>query len=684
MKDFALKELIPDFVASARENLDALYSGLLALEAQLDDKEALEEVYRRAHNLKGAALTIGFEKIGDLAHSMENLLRDFSEGKKKPSLKVIDLFFKTLDRIDEMLGSISTTGEEKGDIEDIKQRLASISDEDLEAKEPAKTTLYPRLRLDSAIVRVPVKEFDSILNLLGEMVVSKGDLNKRLQDLIELGEQNKGDQRLNTLVTDLEKTVEGINYLIEDFEERLMRIRMQPISTILKPLQRTVRELAKQFGKKIDFQVEGERTRVDKRILNEIADPLLHLIRNAIDHGIESPEEREKVGKDPRGLLKISARHQGGRVIIEIEDDGRGIDVEEVKRRALEKGLATEEEIKGWDQRDVLNLLCSPGFSTQKTITSVSGRGIGMNVVKNNIEKLKGTMSLSFQKHRGTKITLYLPLTLITDKALLIRLGEETFAIPITFVEKTIKMAPKEIHIINNKRALVYQDQIIPLVSLGSLLGCPTRGRGGLIQVVVLKAFDKRVAFQVDDLLDQQEIVIKSLGTHLRRVDRIAGASILVDGKVVLILDVPFLILSAHWEEAPFPEEKPPPSRGRKPTILVVEDQLTTQHLEKSILEAAGFEVDTARDGIQALAKLSEKTFDLVLTDIRMPNMDGFALTNYIKTHPKLQNIPVVVVSSMEKEEDKRRGLEAGADAYIVKSKFDQENLIDTIRTLIT
>lgn len=676
MKDLDLKELIPDFVASAKDNLDTLYAGLLSLEAKPDDRESLEEVYRRTHNLKGAALTIGFKKIGDLAHSMENLLRDFSEGKRKPSPKAIDLLFKALDRINDMVISVSNTGEEKGDIDEIKQNLATIPDEEIE---PDKTTSSHRFRLDSATMRVPVKEFDSILNLLEEMVVSKGDLNKRLQDLMELGER---DQRLSTLVADFEKTIEGLNHLIGDFEERLMKVRMQPLSTILRPIQRAVRELARQFGKEVTFQVEGERTRVDKRILNEIVDPLVHLIRNAIDHGIEPPEERKRLGKSPKGLLRISAWHSGGRVVIEIEDDGRGIDVDKLKQKALEKGLVTKEEMQGWDQRDILDLLCSPGFSTQGTATSVSGRGMGMNVVKNNIEKLKGTMSLSFQKHRGTKITLYLPLTLITDKVLLIKVGEETFAIPTTFVERTMKISSGELCTINNKIALIYQDHTIPLVSLGHLLGCQRKENGRPIQAVVLKSFDKRVAFRVDELLDEQEVVIKSLGTHLKRVDKIAGASILVDGKVVLILDVPSLILSAHWEESPSEETPQSPKEGKR-TILVVEDQLTTQHLEKSILEAAGFEVDTARDGIQALAKLSQKSFDLVITDIKMPNMDGFALTNYIKSHPRLQNIPVVVVSSMEREEDKKRGLEVGADAYIVKSKFDQENLIDTIRTLI-
>ncbi len=464
-----------------------------------------------------------------------------------------------------------------------------------------------------------------------------------------------------------------------------MVIRMLPISTIFNKYPRAVRDLAKEFEKKVNLVIKGETTELDKKVLEEINDPLIHLVRNSVDHGIEKPEERKRVGKKEVGQLILSASHEGDHILIEISDDGRGIDPEKIKQTAIKKGYINEDEASGLDEQDILYLIFESGFSTSTIITDVSGRGVGMDIVKRKIEEeLKGSVKIESNLGKGVKYTLMLPLTLAIIRALLIKTGDRVFAIPTTALEETIKINQRKIQKIKGKEAFQLRGNFIPLVSLSNILGLEERGSvDGDISIVIINSGGRRIGFKVQDLIFEQQIVIKTLGNHLKKVTNIAGTTILGEGEIVLILHIPDLIKSAREIEGLKTwYKKKKESKQSEVKILVVEDSLTTRELEKSIFEAAGYQVDLAINGQEALSLLDQKNYDLVVTDIQMPLMDGFELTKTIKENDELKQIPVVILTSLENDTEKQKGIEVGADAYIVKSTFDQASLLNTINRL--
>ena len=463
---------------------------------------------------------------------------------------------------------------------------------------------------------------------------------------------------------------------------------MLPLALVLNTLPRAVRDLSRHFGKKVTFAVKGEQTTIDKRILEQIGDPLTHLLRNALDHGLETPDGRRNAGKPEVGTVRLEVKQEGAKVLVILEDDGRGIDSEILKKAALEKGLVDEKEVAGWTEAQLLELVFLPGLSTSGLVTDISGRGVGLDVVRANVERLKGQVEVASELGKGTTFTISLPLTLATVHALMVRCAGEVLAVPTFSVAKTFQVPLKEIKSIQGRQAVVHQDEILPVRSLAASLGWKGRNGGPLREgkalIVILQAGERKVGFLVEDILGELEVVSKDLGSHLKKVDYVAGATILGSGEVAVILDVPQLLWRGHAEaytKNGVTEEEVSSTLGK--LILVVEDQVFTRQMEKSILEGAGYRVVTAENGVDALNRLGQQDFDLVLTDILMPKMDGFALTRKIRSNKKTKSLPVVVMTSMESEEDKRRGLEAGANAYLIKSSFDQKHLIETIETLL-
>lgn len=773
VENFDWSAMIPDFIDSARDNIKSISNGILKLEKNPKDKNAVEEIFRSAHSLKGSASIIDMKKIVSIAHLMEEILREFHEGTKFPTTDIIDILFEALDIINTILDCMAEGGKERIEIESVLNKLTSISgekpvtekthikesietgpvlnkpvstyEEQSGSKEkPTKEIMDDRPSpppSDISIatpkanetVRVSTNKLDDILNLVGELVIGKIRLEderlklsslqllmedelKRLgsssisvtEDLQGKSEEEQGEilgptneavnfchrfyERLEKFSVGFDSSIENINRLINEIQGKIMGIRMLPISTIFDTFPRAVRDMAKGLHKEVDLQIEGGDTQIDKKILEEMSDPLVHLVRNAIDHGIESPKDRIMKGKPTEGILKLSAYQQAGRIVVEVEDDGCGIDPEEIRKTALKKKFLQSQEIEKMDEDDLISLIFHPGFSTKTIITDVSGRGIGMDVVKTNIDKLHGSIDLSSKPGIGTKISLSLPLTLATTRALMVRVEEQTLAIPINSVEKTMRMSQDEVRSVGGRDAIMVDGHIIPITSMSSVLGWNSNGKDqsvdSKLQAVILFFGSRRVAFNVDDLIGELEIVVKTMGSHLIKVGNFAGSTILGSGDVVLIIDVPQLITSARVSEgivAPrgIMAEAIKEEEEVSQTILAVDDQMTIRQLEKSILETAGYNVETAEDGIEALRILSERHVDLVVTDVLMPRMDGFTLTENIKGDEKYKDIPVVIVTSLEKDEDKMRGVKAGANAYIVKGNFQQGNLIDTIKSLI-
>ena len=573
-------------------------------------------------------------------------------------------------------------------------------------------------------IRIRTSQVDNLLNLISEVVISQIKAERRVsevrtvqnqtsdawqawvrikaafsalarEDLVDaladdlntldlaLSETRRGQQ---TFLKDFSDDVSRTSVVVNDLQEQGMRMRMLPANTIFQSFPRAIRELAKQFNKDIELVIEGGDTELDKKVLEEINDPLVHIMRNAADHGIEDPETRKRLCKPATGTVRLGARQEGDRIVIEVSDDGAGIDAEKVRQSAVRKGYISEAEAKSMSDREAQYLIFEAGFSTAAIITEISGRGVGMDVVREFVvEKLKGSLDLDSVVGRGTNFKLTIPLTLAIIRALMLRVGDQVFALPTGSIEETLRVDPSEIMRVEGREVIRRQRRTVPLVRLSDILGvASSAAEGAKVPIATIGYSGHRMGFIVDAFVGEQQIVIKPLGSHLKKIDNVAGVTILGAGEVVPILNVPDLMSNARTRSGQRVGllQRAEHQGARK--ILICEDSFTTRELERSIFEAAGYVVETAVDGSIGYTKLKEGLkVDAVLTDVQMPNMTGFELTRAIKHDSALRDIPVIIVTSLERDEEKTEGIEAGADAYITKSVFNQDTLLDTVERLI-
>jgi two-component system chemotaxis sensor kinase CheA len=474
-----------------------------------------------------------------------------------------------------------------------------------------------------------------------------------------------------------------VDALLEDMKKTLML----PFSSLLESFPRFVRDLSRDAGKLVELNIEGGGIEIDRRVLDEMKDPLIHLVRNCIDHGIEMPGEREKKHKSAKGNIKVSVSSRDGRIGITVRDDGTGIDALKVRSAAQKYGAVSREEAEKLGADETLFLVFRSGVTTSPIITDISGRGLGLAIVKEKVEKLNGTISIDTQPDVGTSFRMVVPLTLATFRGVLVSVGGHLFVLPSANVERVARVRKDEIQTVENRETLSFDGHAVSLVRLGAVLEFETTaGRAydesPYVQIVVLGSAGKRMAFLVDEVLQEQEILVKNLGPQLSRVRNIAGATVLGTGKVAPVLNVQDLMISAV-KVAPTPAGTIVGGPQKRLSILVVEDSITARTLLKTILESAGYEVATAVDGIDAFTALKTTEFNLVVSDVEMPRMNGFDLTAKIRTDKGLSGLPVVLVTARESREDRERGIYAGANAYVVKSSFEQSNLLEVIRRLI-
>lgn len=530
------------------------------------------------------------------------------------------------------------------------------------------------LRLKSLLNSVPVDDDGMMLSIMDEVSTLDGYLSDRRR-------------AQNGFLKGYNDDVSRTSIVVTDLQEHGMRLRMLPVSTVFQAFPRAMRDLARSFKKDVDLILEGGDTELDKKVLEEINDPLVHIMRNAVDHGLEPADERVELGKDAKGTIRMSARQEGDHIVIEISDDGRGIDPDKVRAAAVRKGYISESEAKALTDREATYLIFEKGFSTSAIITEISGRGVGMDVVREFIvEKLKGSLDVQSEMGKGTTFRLTIPLTLAIIRALMLRVGDRMYALPTASVEETLRVEPSEIIKIEGREVIRRQRRTVPLVRLTDILGVPAHGHEGTkIPIATIGFSGHRMGFIVDALVGEQQIVIKTLGSHLRKVENVAGVTILGAGEVVPILNVPDLMDNARHRSGQRTYGQVAEKEHTGPRrILICEDSFTTRELERSIFEAAGYEVEVAMDGAQGLQKLREGLSpDAVVSDVQMPNMTGFELTRAIKGDTQLQDIPVIIVTSLERDEEKAEGIDAGADAYITKSVFNQDTLLDTVERLI-
>jgi two-component system chemotaxis sensor kinase CheA len=502
--------------------------------------------------------------------------------------------------------------------------------------------------------------------------------------------------RLGLLLRRLQRAADEdmtwLGFVADELEEAIRGMRLLPLATIFNLFPRLVRDLAREQGKEVQLVIEGGETTVDKRLLEELKDPLMHLIRNAIDHGIELPEERERQGKVRGATLALRAYQTATHVVIEVADDGRGLDTERIRRTALQQRLAGVDELASMSPEQLHALIFAPGFSTSPLITDVSGRGVGLDVVRANVERLKGTVQINSVAGAGSTFRIQTRITLTTTHVLLVRAGapgaQWPYALPVEFVRETRLVAPEDVFLIEGRPAIRIDGQSISVAHLADLLELPlgptgNRAEPASIPCILLGIGQERFGLFVEALVDEQEVMLKPLGGLLKRVRNVSGATILGTGEICMILNPSDLVKTLKKGGAPAAREQPTDGNERRKLVLLAEDSLTTRTQEKRILEGAGYEVVTAVDGADAFSKLGTRPFDVVVSDIEMPHMDGLALTARIRQDPKYRELPILLVTSLASEGDRRRGIEVGANAYITKGTFEQKALLDTLRRLV-
>ncbi len=518
-------------------------------------------------------------------------------------------------------------------------------------------------------VRVDVRRLDHLMNLIGELVLGKNRLIRIYSDVEERYDGEKFLEELNQVVS-------SISAVTTDLQLAVMKTRMQPVGKVFNKFPRMVRDLSRELGKSIELIIEGEETELDKSIVEEIGDPLIHIIRNSCDHGIEPLEERRRLNKPETGKVQLSAYNEGNHIVIKISDDGKGLDPVMLKEKAIEKGVISERDADGMSDREAFNLIFKPGFSTAKVVSNVSGRGVGMDVVKTNIEKLNGIIEIDSEVGVGTTQKLKIPLTLAIIQALLVGVQEEYYAIPLSSVLETVRISQDEIYTVDGKSVLRLRDEVLSLVRLSDIFKVDAILESNSdVYVVIIGLADQKIGVIVDYLIGQEEVVIKSLGYYLKNTRGIAGATVRGDGKITLIVDVGAMMdmaksikvnITTLMNESENTKSKNSPSDY---IVLAIDDSSTDRAIIRKCLKPLGITLLEASNGLEGLEMLKngDKTPDAILVDIEMPKMDGYTFASEVRKYNKFKNLPLIAVTSRVTKTDRMRGVESGMTEYITK-----------------
>lgn len=755
-----LKRIQLTFRIEAEEHLNAFSAGLIDLEkTQTEERlaEIIETMFREIHSLKGAARSVDQKDVESICQPLESVFSALKRKEITLSPFSVDLFYKTVERLSRLitesgsgqtgadrqfhgelirhLKEITTGTLNTGDIEKPKQykEIQPVESMPISSTENETGSDIPKSPgpISAETVRIRISKLDPLLLQAEELIQSKIAINQRIKELKEinsgiarwktdsvklnghrsnasvglLNEWMEGnDLRLNmienqiaAITSSMERDQYNLNSMVDNHLEVMRQVLMLPVSSIVEVFPGMVREISREQNKEIEFVIRGAELEIDKRILEELKDPLIHLIRNSIDHGIGKPQERILQNKPSYGtiILAFNAR-ESGMIEITLSDDGKGINKEHLLKAAIKSGNLSREAAEKLDPKEILSLIYQSGVSTSSIITDISGRGLGLSIVREKVEKLNGRISMETEVNTGTTFHILMPMTLATFRGILVRLEEFIFILPTMNVERVMKVEPAEIKTVENHETIRIDDQILSVEDLGEVLGLPDHkhpGSGKMdpgseksshIRIVVLVSGENRIAFKVDDVADEQQVLVKGLGKLLNRVRNISGATILGSGKVVPVLHITDLmksaLRSAEKIKGQISLEK---TADKIKKILVAEDSITARTLIKNILETAGYQVSTAVDGTDAFTRAHSNKFDLIVSDVDMPRMNGFELTAKIRNDKKLSELPVVLVTALESREDRERGIDVGADAYIIKSSFDQTNLLEIIRKLI-
>jgi len=720
-----LQELLNTFRAEAAEHLQAINQSLLKLERAPEEPlrgKILQDAFRAAHSLKGAARAVSQQEIETLAHTMESVFQQARDAGLALNADICDVLYDGLDAIEHLLGG------ERVDVEPLQVRLVSLIQTDAApvierpaTYEQEEMSPLPAQSVVGDSIRVSVNKLDDLMAQVGELLVAKISADQRLIEAREVNErfdrwaktwrevkslashlEGEPAQRLNavlarcadqaaglmesfhTLDQGISRDVVRLGIVTTGLQDRVRNVRMVPFQSLVFTLERTCRDAARTQQKQVHFEVSGSHIELDKKVLETLKDPLIHLVRNAVAHGLELPQQRVAAGKPAEGKVQVHLQQRGNEVHILVSDDGAGFNISAL-RAAYSRRTGTEADENASDE-ELMGLAFLPGVSTAAEVTSISGRGVGLDVVRQSLGSIQGRVSVDSTAGLGTTFHLVVPTSLAMMRGLLVQVGRERYALPLLAIEKII--TPDSVFSVAGRQMIKVDGKPLPVASLGHILKRPMLeiDQRNEPLVVVLSVANQRLGLLIDDVLTEQELAVKSLGRPLQHVPNVAGAALLGNGEPLVILNPAELVKSASMAQ---PHEvrfssKNEEQANEKVHILVVDDSITTRTLEKNILEAAGYLVTTATDGTEALKRLAEfDTIQLVVADVEMPQMNGIVLVETIRASQAYSNLPLILVTSLESREDRERGMLAGADAYIVKRGFDQAELLATIRRLL-
>ena len=710
-------ELLATFRAEVEERVASLSAGLLQLETHPSPRQVVAGLFRDAHTVKGSARMLGLSGVLAVAHRCEDLLGAMRDGRLPVRTDVITLLLAACDAMinalpglddpvpDEHLTAIATAlerllaGDESVEVPHWEPATVVGDDDDFDARHRsgdsvrvATAKVYELLdvvgeaeldarrveRASAALDSVTAEQSRWLRTLRDATLDADPDAQLALNRLLALGDQLAGAAR------DLRELVDDAHGRLAQVRDGAMGLAMVPVRRVVAGLPRVVRDVASASGKDVELRLVGEDVELDKQVLDGVSDALKHLVVNAVDHGCESTDDRVAAGKPARATVTVTARSSGGTVVLDVSDDGAGIDEDALRAAAVRRGLLPADTTLSGPA--LWQLLFQPALSTSTEVTETSGRGVGLDVVRTAVESLGGAVDVTSNPGAGTTFTLTLPVTLGVLRCLIARVGDERYALPVPGVVESLSLKDATVHALAGSPVVVRHGATLPLLDLGAALGVP--GDRAPRAAVVVRHADRQVAWAVDRLEGELELVVKDLGPFLGRLPLISGATIDGDGSVLCLVDLRELASAAGRTgavalPAMAADAATAEPVGRKARVLVVEDSVGVRELERVILEGAGYEVTTAVDGLDGAARLKGDPADLVVSDVEMPGMDGYTLTRTIRRTRGWEQVPVVIMTSRGGEEDQRAGLDAGASAYLLKTEFDQNQLVETVRRLI-
>jgi two-component system chemotaxis sensor kinase CheA len=746
------QKLFNAFDTEQKEALGKIRANLQDLEKQApaDAQARLEEAFRMAHSLKGASRVVDLTEVNSLAHRLESLFSLIRQGKVALKKEVLDLSQHFLDGIEdsvachkagtkshglpagvsEAVDALITAGSAAAAVKPAASAAASpapmVVPAFLDAAVPAPAAADTPKASASApagasvsdqTLRLNASHLDRMLRTAGELLTSNRSqdsistsyytVERRLKGLqSELRRFRKDPVRVEQNMDYLEREISGLfrelsrarrkhqtsNWNVKQLggqlQDDVKKARMVPAESIFEGFHKMVRDLAREEGKQVDFRAEGMDVEADRVVLQALKDPVMHMLRNSLSHGLETPPQRTAAGKSPGGTLRLRLNTFNGKLNIFIEDDGRGVNYQRIREKAVAQGMLSDADAKSADEDTLTQLIFEPGFSTAETLSDISGRGMGLSVVQETLRKLKGGVELHSEPGVRTEFFLSVPNSISTHHVVSVVSQGRTYGIPAYGIDRLVRAKSAAITTVDNKPTIFLDEVPLRVVSLGELVGhadAKVQVQGDKIAIVILKSGTKRLAVAVDEFAEECEALVKELSTNaLTRLAHVMGAMLQEDGTVCIVLNPQELIDRQKRLSSGVLLRAAAPAAAKAATrILVVDDSFTTRTLEKSILEAHGFHVTLAVDGTDALLKLKMGSFDLMISDVEMPKMDGFTLVGEVRKNSRTAKMPIIMVTSLEKPEDKARGLGLGANAYLLKQQFDQGTLLDTIKQIL-